>query len=114
MRDPSQLGDAVTQALVVTNLQVSSLGLLLMMWSSLMTLICARTASASVRRTVLLAFPLALILAACSGREQTAAAPHATEGYGSSSTPRASPPSLSSPYAPYERLTNSARRSNLQ
>jgi hypothetical protein len=114
MRDPSQLGDGVTLALAVTNLQVSGIGVLLMMWSSFMTLICARTASASVRRPVLLAFPLALVLAACGGREQMAIAPHATEGYGSSSPPRASPPSLSSPYAPYERLTNSARRSNLQ
>jgi hypothetical protein len=80
-----------------------------------MTLICARAAAASTRRTVLLAFPLALILAACSGRQQTAVAPHATEGYGSSLPPRASsPPSVPSPYVPYERLTNSARRSNLQ
>ena len=31
-----------------------------------------------------------LILAACSGREQTAVAPHATEGCGSSSPPRVS------------------------
>ena len=78
-----------------------------------MTLICARTAS--VRRTVLLAFPLALILAACSGREQTAAAPHATEGYGSSSPPRVSLPlSVPNPSAPYERLINSVQRSNLQ
>ena len=80
-----------------------------------MTLICARTAAASIRRTVLLAFPLALILAACSGRQQTAAAPYATEGYGSSSPPRASSlPSVPSFDAPYERLTISARRSNLQ
>jgi hypothetical protein len=81
-----------------------------------MKLICARMAStAAIRRAVLLAFPLALILAACAGREQRAAAPHATEGYGSGSPPRvSSPPSVSSPYAPYEHLTNSARRSNLQ
>jgi hypothetical protein len=80
-----------------------------------MILICARTASASIRRPVLLVFPVALVLAACSGREQTALAPHATEGYGSSSPPRVSTlPSVPSPYAPYERLTNSARRSNLQ
>jgi hypothetical protein len=80
-----------------------------------MTLIYARAASGSIRRAVLLAVPLALILAACSGREQTAAAPHATEGYGSSSPPRVSSlPGIPSPYAPYERLTNSARRSNLQ
>jgi hypothetical protein len=78
-----------------------------------MTVTCTRTAS--IRRSVLLAFPFALILAACSGREQTAVAPHATEGYGSSSPPRASSlASVPSAYDPYERLTNSARRSNLQ
>jgi hypothetical protein len=80
-----------------------------------MTLLSARTASASIRRPVLLAFPLALILAACGGREQTAVAPHATEGYGSSSPPRASSlQSAPGAYGPYEHLTNSARRSNLQ
>jgi hypothetical protein len=84
-----------------------------------MTLICARTAS--IRRTVLLAFPLALILAACSG------APYATEGYGPSSPPLvSSPPSVPAyspydrvtpprralnPYAPYEQFTDSALRS---
>ena len=52
-----------------------------------MALICARMACASIRRPVLLAFPLTLILAAGGGREQTAVAPHATEGYGSSSPP---------------------------
>ena len=109
---PSRSRDGVTLALVGTNLQVSSIGLLLMMWSSTMTLICARTPSASIRRTVLLAFPFALLLAACSGTEQVAVGRHATEGYGSSSPPRASLlPSVPSAYAPYERLTNSARRS---
>ena len=44
-----------------------------------MTLICARMAWASIRRPVLLAFLLALILAACVGREQMAIAPHASE-----------------------------------
>ena len=78
-----------------------------------MTLICARTAS--IRCPVLLAFPLALILATCGGREQTAVAPRATEGYGSSLPPQASSlPRVPSAYAPYERLTNAARRSNLQ
>jgi len=80
-----------------------------------MTMICARMAWASIRRPVLLAFPRALILAACGGREQMATAPHATEGYGSSSPPRTSSlPSVPSFYAPYERLANSARRSDLQ
>jgi hypothetical protein len=70
--------------------------------------ICPRTASAvSIQRTVPLAFPLTLILAACSGREQTAVVPHATEGYGSVSPP----PSVPGPYAPYEHLTESLRRS---
>ena len=56
-----------------------------------------------------------LILAACSGREQTAVAPHATEGYGSSSPPRASSlAGVPCAYDPYERRTNSARRSNPQ
>jgi len=80
-----------------------------------MTLICVRMAWASIRRPVLLALPLALIFAACGGREQMAIAPHTTEGYGSSSPPRASSlPSVPSFDAPYERPTNSARRSNLQ
>ena len=109
--EPSRLRDGVTGAPVGANLQTNSIGL----WGSLMALICARMACASIRRPVLLAFPLTLILAAGGGREQTAVAPHATEGYGSSSPPRAAPlPSVPSAYAPYERLTNAARRSNLQ
>ena len=39
----------------------------------------ARMAWASIRRPVLLAFLLALILADCGGREQMAIAPHASE-----------------------------------
>jgi hypothetical protein len=80
-----------------------------------MTLICTRMASAPIQRTLLLALPLALILAACSGRGQTATVPHATEGYGSGSPPLVSQPrgALRS-YDPYERLTDQARRSNLQ
>ena len=113
--EPSRSRDGVTLAPVGANQRTSSIGSLLMMWGSLMTLICARMAWASIRRPVLLAFPLALILAACGGRAQMAIAPYATEGYGSSSPPRASSlPSVPNAYAPYERLTNSARRSNLQ
>jgi hypothetical protein len=94
-----------------------------------MTLICARTTS--IRRMVLLALPFSLILAACSGRGQTAVGPQATEGYGSSAPPRVSSPTsvpgsyplydrvtpprgALNPYAPYDQLTDSARRSNRQ
>jgi len=105
--EPSRSRDGVTLAPVGANQRTSSIGSLLMMWGSLMTLICARMAWASIRRPVLLAFLLALILAACVGREQMAIARHASEGYGSSSPPRASSlPRLLSFYAPYERLTD--------
>ena len=105
--EPSRSRDGVTLAPVGANQRTSSIGSLLMMWGSLMTLICARMAWASIRRPVLLAFPLALIVVACGGREQMAIAPHASEGYGSSSPPRASSlPRLLRFYAPYERLTD--------
>ena len=77
--EPSRSRDGVTLAPVGANQRTSSIGSLLMMWGSLMTLICARMAWASIRRPVLLAFLLALILADCGGREQMAIAPHASE-----------------------------------
>jgi len=79
-----------------------------------MTHMRSRTPSAvPIRRPFLLAVPFALVLAACSGRQQTALSAHATEGYGSSSPPRVSlPPGAPNPYAPYDHLTDSLRRTN--